>query len=312
MRKGNVVVYPRWQTSIATPCPGPFNIEPCIDAAVNGIRGALAYLRASGSRVQPDLTRASYFGHSFGGIVTSNFLNRHKQLGLPEPKAVFLDDPHDGGFTGDNEPALDDDLSGIPPTTLFQCYSGAHGVIDDPSNVRPPNPKPNASCNSLFPKLVTIPAANKDLVLLNEDAHGSPALTSDHGTCNSVRPPDAYDWNFCWRIWDALRDAAYKHTDCEFALGDTAEHRSNGRWSDGVPVAPLKIQEAAPIRAGADPSPPRDSSKGCAGAADKGELRVRIRASEPGDRRAPGALPGPVSCPRRGAPDLCRTGLRQA
>ena len=41
VRKGTIVIYPRWQTDIATPCPGPFNIEPCIASAVNGITGRL-------------------------------------------------------------------------------------------------------------------------------------------------------------------------------------------------------------------------------------------------------------------------------
>ncbi len=41
VRKGTVVIYPRWQTGIATPCPGPVDIEPCIDSAVAGINGAL-------------------------------------------------------------------------------------------------------------------------------------------------------------------------------------------------------------------------------------------------------------------------------
>lgn len=43
VRKGSVVVYPRWQTGLATPCPGPFDIEPCITSANDGIRGALDY-----------------------------------------------------------------------------------------------------------------------------------------------------------------------------------------------------------------------------------------------------------------------------
>jgi hypothetical protein len=30
-------------------------------------------------------------------------------------------------------------------------------------------------------------------------------------------------------------------------VGNTPEHRSLGSWSDGVPVNPLKIQNAAPI-----------------------------------------------------------------
>src|SRR4051794_17337125 len=37
-RRGSVVIYPRWQTGVAAPCPGPFNIEPCMTSAVNGIR----------------------------------------------------------------------------------------------------------------------------------------------------------------------------------------------------------------------------------------------------------------------------------
>lgn len=46
VRKGSVVIYPRWQTDVAIPCPGSFDIEPCMTSAVNGIRGALSYLRA--------------------------------------------------------------------------------------------------------------------------------------------------------------------------------------------------------------------------------------------------------------------------
>ena len=58
VRKGSIVIYPRWQTNIATPCPGPFDIEPCMKSSLRGIRGALAYLRARPKkRVQPQLRR---------------------------------------------------------------------------------------------------------------------------------------------------------------------------------------------------------------------------------------------------------------
>ena len=40
--------------------------------------------------------------------------NRYASLGLPKPRAIFLEDPHDGGNTGAGEPALDDSLSGHP------------------------------------------------------------------------------------------------------------------------------------------------------------------------------------------------------
>ena len=241
--RGSVVIYPRWQTDVAAPCPGPFDIEPCMSSAVAGIRGALRYLRARpAARVQPDTRRTSYFGFSFGGIITANLANRYRRLDLPKPRAVFLDDPEDSGLAGEGEPALDDSLAGIPRSTLFQCHSGADGAAADH-----PDFAAN-SCNAVFPKLTTIPRRNKDLVLTHTDAHGQPALSSDHGVCTGTpATADAYDWSFCWKVWDALRSCAYSGADCRYALGDTRAHRFNGRWSDGRAVTPLKVQDAAPI-----------------------------------------------------------------
>ncbi|MEA2399829.1 MAG: hypothetical protein QOK00_232 [Thermoleophilaceae bacterium] len=242
VRKGNVVIYPRWQTGIAAPCPGPFDIEPCVASSVKGIRGALAFLRARPRRVQPQLKKTSYFGLSFGGIITANLANRYRALHLPKPRAIFLDDPHDGGLNGFDEPAVDDSLAGIPATVKIQCHSGAEGILARPD-------KANSSCNAIFPKLRHIPKRNKDLVLTRTDRHGSPALSSGHGVCASPKgTANAYDWNFCWKVWDALRDCAYAGRHCSYALGKTRRHRSNGRWSDGAPVTPLKVQDAAPIR----------------------------------------------------------------
>jgi hypothetical protein len=244
VRSGSVVIYPRWQTDIADPCPGPFNIEPCLTAAVNGIRGAVSYLRSSRQHVHPLLRETSYFGFSFGGIITADLANRYLSLALPRPRAIFLDDPHDGGVAGSGEQALDDSLNGIPASVKFECHSGADGVISELG-------KEGSSCNAVFPRLGQIPDGNKDLVLTRTDPHGAPALSSAHGVCSGGPgfggPPDAYDWNFCWKVWDALRSCAYSGVDCRYALGNTLAHRFMGRWSDGVPIIPLKIQNAAPI-----------------------------------------------------------------
>jgi hypothetical protein len=243
VRKGNVVIYPRWQTTIVSPCPGPFDIEPCMTSAANGIRGALSYLQDDASRVQPQTRRASYFGFSFGGIITANLANRYASLNLPKPRAIFLDDPHDGALAGPGEPALDDSLSGVPRTVKLQCHSGADGVFADPNQGGLA-----ASCNAVFAKLEHVPKRNKDLVLTYTDRHGAPAVSSAHGVCAAFPGmADAYDWNFCWKVWDSLQSCAYKRRQCRSALGDTRKHRSMGTWSDGVPITPLKIQDAAPI-----------------------------------------------------------------
>jgi hypothetical protein len=249
--KGNVVIYPRWQTNIAVPCPGPFNIKPCITSSVKGIRGALSYLRAHHHRVQPRLNEVSYFGFSFGGIITADMTSRYKALGLPKPRAIWLEDPHDGGFTGNNEPAVYRSLAGMPPAVKFICHVGASGVIAQPGFG-------NASCNSVFPKLGQIPVRNKSLVLTSNDAHGSPRLQATHGVCagsTSGAGVDTFDWGFCWKDFDSLRACAYYGRDCEYTLGNNPQHRYIGTWSDGVPVIGLKIQQAAPISG--TPVPPR-------------------------------------------------------
>ena len=139
------------------------------------------------------------------------------------------------------DPALDDSLAGIPASALIQCHSSADGVIAEPG-------KEGSSCNAIFPKLGHIPTAKTDLVLARADVHGDPDLTAGHGVCSAPKGrADAYDWNFCWKVWDALRTCAYSRKNCRSALGDTPRHRTNGRWSDGTPIAPLKIQDAAPI-----------------------------------------------------------------
>ena len=126
--------------------------------------------------------------------------------------------------------------------------------------------KANGSCNSVFPKLTTIPAKNKDLVLTHTDDHGLPTLSSGHGVCAAGRPtiafgvPNAYDWNFCWKVWDALQSCAYSRKWCRDALGNTPEHRSMGAVERRQTPDPAEDQGS-----GADP--PVGSDRGTRAAA---------------------------------------------
>ncbi len=178
---------------------------------------------------------------------------------MPRPRAVWLDDPEDGGVAGPGEPALDRSLAGIPSTTKFVCHSGAEGAL-----VLNAGGVDTSSCNAVFPRLGQIPAANKSLVLTSPDDHGTPALSSQHGVCAGALgnfKVDAYDWGFCWRSWDALRSCAYTGQECEYALGNTPQNRFIGTWSDGTPIVGLKVQtsgltapQPTPARA---PAPPK-------------------------------------------------------
>ena len=212
------------------------------DAAVNGIRGALSYLRSARDRVQPS-SRTSYFGFSFGGIITANLANRYRSLRLPEPKAIFLDDPHDGGLNGFGR-ARAGRLAGGDPVDGEAPMPHGRRRASSPSRARA-----DGSCNAVFPKLAHIPTKEQ-----GPRADPRPTrtanrpLSSAHGVCTAQQgTADAYDWKFCWKVWDALRSCAYAGRACRYALGDTPQHRSIGSWSDGVPITRLKIQDVAPI-----------------------------------------------------------------
>ena len=129
----------------------------------------------------------------------------------------------------------------------LECHAGAEGVISEPRQGGLAG-----SCNAVFPKLGHIPKRNKDLVLTHTDDHGQPTLAAVHGVCaagsSGSRQAQRLRLELLLEGLGRTASCAYEGTDCRYALGNTRRHRSLGSWSDGVPVAPLKIQDAAPIR----------------------------------------------------------------
>lgn len=240
VRKGHIVIYPRWQTSAFNPGP---NMEPALAAAVNGVQGAIAWLQADPvNRVQPELDKVGYLGHSFGGMIAANIANRHASVGAPAPKAVFLFEPH-GGASGDQ---FDASMDGIPSTVKLNCQISQGYKSTD------------KGCFTLWPLLDHIPNQNKDFVVLYSDSYGGPKLVADHysicsppsgvncyGQRNTAGPPDAMDFFDFWKTWDALQSCANYAMDCQYGLNDTPEHRHMGLWSDGTPVRELRITDTA-------------------------------------------------------------------
>ena len=53
---------------------------------------------------------------------------------------------------------------------------------------------------------------------------------------------DALDFYGTWKLLDGLTDAAFHGTHREYALGNTAQQRFMGKWSDGVPVKELIVE----------------------------------------------------------------------
>ncbi|MEU8118334.1 hypothetical protein AB0C21_06460 [Spirillospora sp. NPDC049024] len=234
-RKGNVVVFPRFQTSALTP-PKEFAAN-----AVHSIKDALARFPAD-APVKPDTSGGmTLVAHSYGGPTAANIAARWSAEALPRPSAVLFAMPYDR--------SIDASLAGIPSTTRIGCV-----VADEDTTVG------RTGCDAIWDLTGHVPASNRNYLWMFSDAHGSPALTADHrvpSSNNSASVLDALDWNGLWKLGDALRDCGLSGTDCDYALGGTARQTSLGTWSDGVPVRPLAVFTSKPA------CPAGSGAKGC-------------------------------------------------
>jgi acetyl esterase/lipase len=225
VRRGNIVLYPRYQDGLAT-LPGTF-----VNHAVRAIQDGLARLQ-SASGVQPDLDKLALVGHSMGAIMSANIAQNADRLQLPVSRCLFLAEPT-------FEPILGR-YDRIPHETLLVVAVGS-------------DVKRDASAQKILAGTTLIPAINKNYVALASDLHGSPPLVSDHfAVCSAEdfdqskartapsewrgRTRDALDFYGYWKLCDGLLDAAFHGVHREFALGNTPQVRFMGHWSDGTPV----------------------------------------------------------------------------
>ncbi|MCW5890473.1 MAG: alpha/beta hydrolase fold domain-containing protein [bacterium] len=218
VRRGNLVVYPKFQANVLT-LPSTYTGN-----AITAIQNALAWLAATPSHVQPDLAKFALVGHSYGGLVSVNIANRWASISLPQPKALMPVQPW-----YDN---MDASLGGIPSTVLMNCVVGADDLLAGAQG-----------CDLIWARTGHVPAANRDFVTMRTDAHGPVALQANH-VAPTGNVLDALDWYALWQTFDGLTDCAFYGTHCEYGLEDTPEHRGMGFWSDGVPVIPLLITDA--------------------------------------------------------------------
>ncbi|MGA9333569.1 MAG: alpha/beta hydrolase [Rudaea sp.] len=244
VRRGNIVIYPNYQASLLTPG------DEFLPNAVAALRASLVDLQDSHGGIRPDLNRVAVVGHSAGGVLSAELAAVAKAEGLPPMRAVMAVAPGDGSRNGRRRATVPTiDLSPMPTATLLLVVVGAddHLAYEKPGL-------------HIYDASVQVPASNKNVLELETDRHGSPPLIANHsaagGTLDS-RPAragralitdfehagmvDALDWYGTWKLFDALSDAAFYGRERNIALGGSPAQLSMGRWSDGVPVTPMRV-----------------------------------------------------------------------
>ena len=262
VKRGNIVVYPRYQATLLTP------IREFLPSTLGAIKDAITRLQTERGHVKPDLNKFAVVGHSVGGLLSASVAALAKDSNLPQVRAVMAVEP---GITEApiNIPLAD--LKKIPAETLLLAVAG-----DQDTLVRDTDSK------RIYYESTQVSTANKDFILMITDTHGTPSLTASHraptamdrsyddgegvsgtpgnpgrvGNSSSRQNGDsndsrrlqtmmvnALDYYGTWKLFDALCDAAFYGKNREYALGNTTQQRFMGRWSDGVAVKELKITD---------------------------------------------------------------------
>jgi dienelactone hydrolase len=162
VRRGSIVVYPRYQETLRIK-PDTFTTH-----AVAGVRRALDWLGGQKGLPQPDPERWATVGHSAGGVLAANLSVELPKAGLPAPKAVMSVEP--GVTRGPEGPLLPlSDLSQTAAGTLLLVVTGEDDELVGDRDAR-----------RIYEETTAVPAAQKDLLELQSDDHGSPSLEATH------------------------------------------------------------------------------------------------------------------------------------
>jgi dienelactone hydrolase len=241
VRKGNVVVFPRYQNDVGT-LPRDF-----LPNAAAAIRDAIGVLEGGLKHVRPDVERFALIGHSAGGNLAAQLasLSSDPHSGLPAPRAVMCLMP------GEVVPCREPSLDRIPATTLLLVAVGEDDLLVGDLRGR-----------QIFAQASAVPRSRKRFVLFRTDRHGFPPIVAEHtAPTSSNRKLDtgeglfrmfqmslgeinAMDHAGFWRIGDATLDSAFALKTFDEAILDEERFTHLGYWSDGRKVTPPLISDS--------------------------------------------------------------------
>lgn len=265
VKRGNIVIYPRYQADLKTP------LKDFTANAIDAIQNAINRLQNEPDHVRPDLSKFAVAGHSVGGLLTANVAALAQENGLPQIEAMMSVEPGRTWNPGTRGNVPLADLSKIPPKTLLLAVVGDKDRLARDTDAK-----------RVYYEAKNVQADNKDFITLVSDDHGTPPLIAHHGaptafdsTYDNGERSDgssmlherlkekmrewqngndeteisaehlinALDFYGTWKLFDGLCDAAFYGKNREYALGNTAQQRNMGVWSDGIQVKQLVVTD---------------------------------------------------------------------
>ncbi|MEM1123248.1 MAG: alpha/beta hydrolase fold domain-containing protein [Bacteroidota bacterium] len=223
VRKGNTVIYPRYQKNVFSPNPDKFSPN-----VVTGIKTALQTIRESDRHIPTNEETLCIVGHSYGGILAAEITANWEKYKIPQPKGIFLCAPGTGPFKAgklDSYEALPANLK------LLVMVNEKDFIVGDEMGMK------------IFETAVNTPDRNLIRQKRDEDngisaGHNETYCvdeTFDSGHHNytakkalRITRTNAIDYYGYWKLFDALIDCSRNDQNCEHAFGNTPEQRNLG------------------------------------------------------------------------------------
>ena len=179
VRKGSIVIYPRWQTERRQPVPGPVRHR-----AVHAVGGAAAIRGGSGVPARgPEPGAAAAATDELLRLLLRR--HHHRQPGEPLPGAATC--PSRGRSSSRTRTtAASPGPASRRSTTRWRASRRASGCSATPARegvISEAATGPTAAATRSSRSSGTSRARNKDLVLTSADTHGEPDLLAPHGVC---------------------------------------------------------------------------------------------------------------------------------
>lgn len=252
VRKGNIVVFPRYQKNLRD------KVANMPGAIMASVKDAWHRLETDGP-VRPVKGKMAWVGHSLGGFMAAKLVGQAVKAGLPAPSALMVCHPGGGdrwlGAKADT--TVLGEMTGVPKTML------ALVVVGDADRV-----VGTRDAERIARALAHAGVARADFVTVQSDRRGGTKLVANHfaplaadGSYTQAdgrrarrraaraarrHPPDALDYYGYWKLLDGLLDAAFRGVHADYALGGSEHQRFMGRFSDGVAVQPLLVRPIKP------------------------------------------------------------------
>jgi len=235
VRKGNTVIYPRYQKNVFSPNPDKFSPN-----VVKGIQSALKIIEEGENHQPTNRDELCIVGHSYGGILAAEITANWEKYEIPKPKGIFLCAPGTGPFKAgklESYDVLPSDLN------LLVMVNEKDYIVGDEMGVKIFETATKTPNRNLIRQAIDfengISAGHNETYCVDE--------TFDSGHLNytakkalRISKTNAVDYYGYWKLFDALIDCSRNGNNCEYAFGNTIKQKNLG-MVDNVTIKPLEV-----------------------------------------------------------------------